>query len=121
MTRWMLVSGAGAGAARGGAGVVAGGRCAPISCAAAMRGAATDAASTNSANVSAARRLRSVPPSEEVASMRNLVILILVLGCAGATPRASAPELPVAGGYKGPFNNDDQGHADFCVRMTVPS
>jgi hypothetical protein len=51
--------------------------------------------------------------------MRNLVILILVLGCASAGPVASTPPFPVAGGYKGPFNNDDQGHADFCVRLTV--
>ncbi len=24
------------------------------------------------------------------------------------------------GGYKGPFNNDDQSHADFCVRLMKP-
>lgn len=51
--------------------------------------------------------------------MRNLVILILALGCAAAAPVASTPAFPVAGGYKGPFNNDEQGHADFCVRLTV--
>ena len=34
---------------------------------------------------------------------------------------ASTPAYPVAGGYRGQFNNDDQGHADFCVRLTVPA
>jgi len=53
--------------------------------------------------------------------MRKLVILILVLGCATAAPAVSTPAFPLAGGYKGQFNNDDQGHADFCVRLTVPA
>jgi len=51
--------------------------------------------------------------------MRTLFILVLVLGCATAAPLASTATFPVAGGYRGPFNNDDQGHADFCVRLTV--
>jgi hypothetical protein len=34
---------------------------------------------------------------------------------------AEKPALPATGGYKGKFNNDSQGHADFCVRLRVPS
>jgi len=30
-------------------------------------------------------------------------------------------QLPATGGYKGVFNNHDQSHADFCVRLRKPS
>jgi len=119
--RWTLLSRAGAGAAFGGAGVVAGGGCAPIACALAPLGAASCAPRSSSAAAMAMRPLRSVVSLGEVAIMRKLVILILALGCATAAPATLAPAFPVAGGYKGQFNNDDQGHADFCVRLTVPA
>jgi hypothetical protein len=53
---------------------------------------------------------------------------ILLVGCATARGPAevglpagvSADQLPVRGGYTGRFNNDDQSHADFCVRLTKP-
>lgn len=38
--------------------------------------------------------------------------------CSG--PRADIPLEPT-GGYRGNFNNHDQGHADFCVRLRQPS
>ncbi|HEU4630715.1 MAG TPA: hypothetical protein VFS08_13270, partial [Gemmatimonadaceae bacterium] len=45
-------------------------------------------------------------------------------GGAAATPPAPEPEaaqLSPVGGYKGRFNNDNQSHADFCVRLRAPS
>jgi xylan 1,4-beta-xylosidase len=34
-----------------------------------------------------------------------------------AAVSSASPALPATGGYKGRFNNDSQGHADFCVRL----
>ena len=51
--------------------------------------------------------------------MRKLFILVFAIGCAHSAPSTPITSYPVAGGYKGTFNNDDQGHADFCVRLTV--
>ena len=63
-------------------------------------------------------------------------LALLVLGCTGAgagrdttttgtgaepTAELDAAQLSPTGGYKGRFNNDDQSHADFCVRLRVPS
>ena len=55
-------------------------------------------------------------------------MLLLVLACApsnrsgqAALDTAPAAErLAPTGGYKGKFNNDDQSHADFCVRPRSP-
>ena len=51
--------------------------------------------------------------------MNKIITLFVLGGCAGAVGHAPAPA--TSGGYKGTFNNDDQGHADFCVRLTVAS
>ena len=51
--------------------------------------------------------------------MWKLSLVFLLGGCASAVTHA--PPLATSGGYEGPFNNDDQGHADFCVRLTVGS
>ena len=45
-------------------------------------------------------------------------VLLLLAGCATTV---HPPSLATSGGYHGHFNNDDQGHADFCVRLTVDS
>ncbi len=62
----------------------------------------------------------------------TLIRLLIVLACSSACAgRARNPTIPISGdvsavtppnsgGYKGPFNNDDQGHADFCVKLTKP-
>ncbi|MBA3672870.1 MAG: hypothetical protein H0W68_12735, partial [Gemmatimonadaceae bacterium] len=56
-------------------------------------------------------------------------LLVVAAGCAqpprtSATSEAdAAPDaaaLEVAGGYRGTFNNHDQGHADFCTRLRTP-
>jgi xylan 1,4-beta-xylosidase len=39
---------------------------------------------------------------------------------AAATPAKPSP-YPTTGGYRGRFNNDNQGHADFCVALRTPS
>jgi hypothetical protein len=46
------------------------------------------------------------------------IAFVLLTGCATAV---HTPSLSTSGGYHGQFNNDDQGHADFCVRLTVDS
>jgi hypothetical protein len=51
--------------------------------------------------------------------MHKLIALLLAGACVGAS--RPAPRPATSGGYHGPFNNDDQGHADFCVRLTVDS
>lgn len=55
-------------------------------------------------------------------------LLLLVLACAPGTragqaaPDAApaAERLAPTGGYRGEFNNADQSHADFCVRLRSP-
>lgn len=55
-------------------------------------------------------------------------MLLLALACAPArqSAQASSDAVPEAaqlaptGGYKGKYNNDDQSHADFCVRLRSP-
>jgi len=61
--------------------------------------------------------------------IRILLFLLPALACAttqhsdtASAHAASATDtLPTTGGYTGTFNNDDQGHADFCVRLRAPS
>jgi hypothetical protein len=57
-----------------------------------------------------------------------LLLLLPVLGCS-ARRRSSGgdrniadqtAQLPSTGGYTGRFNNDEQSHADFCVRLRAP-
>lgn len=63
------------------------------------------------------------------ATLPHAILLVLAtLGCASqrsahlATPAAAeAGELSPTGGYRGRFNNDDQSHADFCVRLRAPT
>lgn len=49
-----------------------------------------------------------------------LTALLLATACTHAAQHATQ-ELPYVGGYKGQFNNDDQSHADLCVRLRVAS
>jgi hypothetical protein len=59
---------------------------------------------------------------------RSAPLLLLALACApGARPdqaaldaSPAAERLAPTGGYKGKFNNADQSHADFCVRLRSP-
>jgi hypothetical protein len=41
----------------------------------------------------------------------------------GTTLVSTDPSMrpPVTGGYRGRYNNDNQGHADFCVQLRVPT
>lgn len=66
--------------------------------------------------------------SDRLVHARVAPLIVLALGCssgrrAGDVPRdavaQTAPRSPV-GGYTGRFNNDDQGHADFCVKLKSP-
>lgn len=59
----------------------------------------------------------------------QLLGLLVLSGCAGLSgvgpavvsqEHSIAAVLPTSGEYKGEFNNDDQGHADFCVRLNRP-
>jgi len=57
-----------------------------------------------------------------------LLLLLAAFGCAAGhhspsgDPGIAEQREPIAlaGGYKGKFNNDDQSHADFCVRLRAP-
>ena len=68
-------------------------------------------------------------PSERSALAGVIPLAILALGCAavqysGAAsldPAVSAQQLSPTGGYTGKFNNPDQSHADFCVRLKKPT
>lgn len=60
----------------------------------------------------------------------QLLVLLALSGCGGHSgvrptivgqERSPAAVLPTSGEYKGEFNNDDQGHADFCTRLTKPT
>jgi hypothetical protein len=55
---------------------------------------------------------------EKLRHMIRRLFLVLLAACASAPSPDAA--LALAGGYKGPFNNDDQGHADFCVTLREP-
>jgi hypothetical protein len=68
-------------------------------------------------------------PSAPLAAARVLPLALLALGCAGGAATSATPEpqaapdaatLATTGGYEGRFNNDDQSHADFCVRLRAP-
>jgi hypothetical protein len=57
-------------------------------------------------------------------NVRHLIVASLVVfaGCRQAVPNAdSGQSLQYVGGYRGPFNNDDQSHADLCVRLRTAS
>ena len=57
---------------------------------------------------------------EKLRPMNRHLLLVLLVACASAPSAASDASLGPVGGYKGPFNNDDQGHADFCVTLREP-
>ncbi len=48
----------------------------------------------------------------------GVLVVLVALGCAAA--QEIAPPSPV-GGYQGRYNNNDQSHADLCVKLRVPS
>ena len=56
-------------------------------------------------------------------SLLRAAYAALVVGasvCTAATTAAQTPQ-PTTGGYVGPFNNHDQGHADLCVKLRSPA
>jgi hypothetical protein len=57
----------------------------------------------------------------------SLLLLLPAVGCATGHRSPSSGDLAAqreaiatTGGYKGKYNNDEQGHADYCVKLRVP-
>jgi len=63
------------------------------------------------------RAMTVASPVASPARLLTRLTLPALLGCA----HVRAPALADTGGYRGPFNNDDQHHADLCVRLRAPS